>query len=89
MITNKLYQQHFVKIDLELKKNIELVLNLWDDQEVGMAHEVKSPENQPQFSQTRMGQYWLGPNKLSNQPEMLSKSCHGILIFFLFNGIFY
>jgi len=24
-----------------------------------MAHEVKSHENQPQFSQTTMGQYWL------------------------------
>ena len=27
----------------------------WDNKEVGMAHEVKSPENQPQFSQTTMG----------------------------------
>ena len=27
---------------------------------VSMAYEVKSPENQPQFSQTMMGQYWLG-----------------------------
>jgi len=41
------------------------------DEEVGMAHEVKSPENQPQkspenqpqFSQTTMGQYWLGKTK--------------------------
>jgi len=31
-----------------------------DDKEVGMAHKVKSPENQPQFSQMTMGQYWLG-----------------------------
>jgi len=31
-----------------------------DDEEVGVAHEVKSCENQPQFSQTTMGQYWLG-----------------------------
>jgi len=34
--------------------------NSRDDQEVGVAHEVKSPENQPQFS---MGQYWLGKTK--------------------------
>ena len=34
-----------------------------DDEEVGMAHEVKSPENQPQFSQMTMGQYWLGKTK--------------------------
>ena len=37
-----------------------------DDQEVGVAHEVKSLKNQPQFFQTTMGQYWLGPNKLSD-----------------------
>ena len=31
-----------------------------DDKEVSMAHEVKLPKNQPQFSRTTMGQYWLG-----------------------------
>ena len=31
-----------------------------DDEEVGVAHEVKSPENQPQFSQMMMGQYSIG-----------------------------
>jgi len=56
------------------------VVHSTDNQEVGVAHEVKSPENEPQFSQTTMmGQYWLGPNKLSDQPKMLSKTCHGIL----------
>jgi len=44
-----------------------------DDEEVGVAHEVKSPENQPKFFQT-MGQYWLGPNNLSDRPEMLLPS---------------
>jgi len=34
-----------------------------DDKEVGMAHEVKSPEDQPLFSQTMMWQYWLGKRK--------------------------
>jgi len=57
-----------------------------------VAHEVKSPENQPQFSQTTMGSIGkvkISPKKLSDQPEMLSKSCHGILIKYLFNGIFF
>jgi len=52
-----------------------------DKQEVGASHKVKSPKNQPQFSQMMMGQYWLSPNKLSDPPEMLSKSCHRFLIF--------
>jgi len=48
-----------------------------------MAYKVKSPENQPQFSQMTMGQYWLGKTKFADQPQMLSKSCHGTLkIFF-------
>ena len=34
-----------------------------DDQEVGLAHEVKTPENQPQFSEMTMGQHWLGKTK--------------------------
>ena len=32
-----------------------IVVHSRDDKEVGVAHEVKSPENQPQFSQTTMG----------------------------------
>jgi len=39
------------------------VVHSRDDEEVDMAHEVKSPENQPQFSQVRMGQYWFGKTK--------------------------
>jgi len=34
-----------------------------DDEEVGMDHKVKSPENQPQFFQRTMGQYWLAKTK--------------------------
>jgi len=49
------------------------VVHSRDDEGVGVAHEVKSPENQPQFSQMTIGQYWLGKTKLSNEPEMLSK----------------
>ena len=33
------------------------------DNEVGVAHKVKLPKKQPQFSQTTMGQYWLGKIK--------------------------
>ena len=32
-----------------------------EEQEVGIAHKVESPENQSQFSQIMIGQYWLGP----------------------------
>jgi len=39
------------------------VVHSRDDEEVGLAHEIKSPENQPQFSQMAMGQHWLGKNK--------------------------
>jgi len=64
------------------------VVHSRDNQKVGVTHKVKSPENQPQFSQQMtIGQYWLGktkPKKTSDQPKMLSKSCHGILkIFYL------
>jgi len=49
------------------------VVHSRDDKEVGIAHEVKSPKNQPLFSQTTMGQVKLSPKKLSDQPEMLLK----------------
>jgi len=39
------------------------VVHSRDDQEVGVARKVKSPENQPQFSQSMMEQYWLGKTK--------------------------
>jgi len=57
---------------------------------VGMAYKIISPKNQPQFSQMMMGAVRkTSPSKLSDWPEMLSKSCYRILIFFLlFNGIF-
>jgi len=37
-----------------------IVVHNRDNQEVGVAHEVKSPENQPQIT---IGQYWLGKTK--------------------------
>jgi len=41
------------------------VVHSKDDEVVGVAHEVKSAENQPQFSQTTMmmEHYWLGKTK--------------------------
>jgi len=39
------------------------VVHSRDDEEVGVAHKVKSLEKQPQFSQMTMGQYWLGKTK--------------------------
>jgi len=65
------------------------VVHSRDDEEVGVAHEVKSPKNQPQFSQTTMGQYWLGKTKFSDRSEMLLKSCHEIFKKTLLSGIFY
>ena len=47
------------------------------NQEIGMAHKVKLPENQPQLSQATMGWYWLGKIK----SKVFFKSCHGILNF--------
>jgi len=61
-----------------------IVVHSRDDQEVHGIHKVKSPEYQLQLSQLTVGQYWLGPNKFSDRPEMLSKSCHEIFkIFYL------
>ena len=39
------------------------VLYSRDHKGVGVAHEITSPKNQPQFSQTMMRQYWLGKTK--------------------------
>jgi len=49
------------------------VVHSWDNHEVGVAHEVKSPKHQPQFSQTMMGQYWFGKTKLSDDPKCFQK----------------
>ena len=52
------------------------------NQEVGVAHEVKSPKSQPQFSQATIGQYWLGKTKLKQafrSTQNAFKSCYGIL----------
>jgi len=69
-----------------------IVVHSRDDEEVGVAHKVQSPNNQPQFSQTTMGQYWLGKTK----PEEAFRSTRNAFNklpqnFFknLFNGIFY
>jgi len=43
-----------------------------DNQNVGVTHKVKSLENQLQFSQTMMGQYWLDKTK----PKQAFRSTH-------------
>jgi len=60
------------------------VVHSRDDEEVEVAHKVKSPENQ--FSQT-IWQYWLGklsPNKLS---DCFQKVAMEFKYIYLFNGI--
>ena len=51
---------HIVLWDIEKTSDLMLswttiVVHSRDDKEEGVAHEVKSPKNQPQFSQTTMG----------------------------------
>ena len=59
-----------------------------DNKEVGVAHEVKSPKTQPQFSQTTMGQYWLGKTKPKQAFRMTQNAAMEFLKILL-NGIFY
>ena len=62
-----------------------------DDQEVGMAHKVKSPENQPQFFWMTVGQYWLGKTKLEKAFKSTRNAFKKLLRNLkknLFNGIF-
>ena len=66
----ELYDEH-----CQMAPSTTIVVHSRDNEEVGVAHEVKLPKIQPQFSQMIMGQYWLGQNKLSGGPEMLSKCC--------------
>ena len=69
-----------------------IVVHNRDDKEVGVAHEVKSPENQPQISQMAMGQCWLGktkPKKAFRPTRNAFKKLPRNFNFFLFNGIFY
>jgi len=57
-----------------------------------MAHEVKSPENQSQYSSTTMGQYWLGKSKPKQAFRLTRKAFKKLpwnFKIFLFNGIFY
>jgi len=62
------------------------------DEEIGMAHEVKSPKNQPQFSQMTMGQYWFGkikPKQAFRSTQNAFKKLPWKFKKTLFNGIFY
>ena len=44
-----------------------------DDEGIGVAHEIILPNNQSQFSQTIMGQYWLSKTKLLINLKYLQK----------------
>jgi len=66
--------------------------NSGDDEEVGVAHEVKSPENQPQISQMATGQYWSGktkPKKAFRSTQNAFKKLPRNFKNLLFNRIFY
>jgi len=59
-----------------------------DDKGVRMAHKIKTPKNQPQISQTTMGQHWLGivklsPNKFFSQidPKFFQKVATDFFLF--------
>jgi len=65
------------------------VVHSGDDQEVGMAHKSKITRTPASIfpdddgavlvkPRVNNGEVKLSPNKLSDQPEMLSKGCHGI-----------
>jgi len=56
-----------------------------DDQVVDMAYGVKSPKNQPQFSQMMMGQYWFGKTK----PKQALRSTRNAFKKLPWNLIFY
>ena len=63
------------------------------DGEVSMAYKVKSLENQLQFSQTTMGQYWLGKTKAKeafrSTRNAFLKVATEFFLKSLFNGMFY
>ena len=44
-----------------------IVVHSRDDEEIGMAHKIVSPKNQPQVSQMIIGQIKLNPNRLLKQ----------------------
>jgi len=60
-----------------------------DDKEVGVAHKVKPPENQPQFSQMTTGQYWLGKTKPKQAFGSIRNAFKKLPWNFSFNRIFY
>ena len=69
-----------------------IVLYSRDHKGVDIAHEIISPENQPQFSQTMMKQYWLGKTKPKKTFRSTRNAFNKLLrnfTIFLFNGIFY
>ena len=61
-----------------------IVLYSRNHKRVGVAHEIISPKNQPQFSQMTMRQYWLGKTKPKQAFRSTRKTFNKLLrIFFL------
>ena len=50
-----------------------------DQKGVSVAHEITSPEKQPQFSQTTMRQYWLGKTKPKNAFRLTQNAFNKLL----------
>ena len=65
-----------------------MVLYSGDHKGVGVAHEITSPKNQPQFSLTMMRQYWLGKTSLQIDPKCFQRVATEFKKK-LFNRIFY
>jgi len=76
-----------------LSSRTTIVVHSRDYQEVGVAHKVKSPKNQPQFSQTTIRQYWLGKTKpkqaFRSTRNAFKKLLRNFKKIILFNRIFY
>jgi len=54
-----------------------------------VAYKIKPPKNQPQFSQTTMGQYWLDKTKPKQAFRLKFQKVAMEFLKKLFNGIFF
>ena len=66
-----------------------IVVHSWDNQGVGVAHEIQPSKNWHQFSQTMIGQYWLDKSKPKQAFRSTWNSFKKLLqsLNFLFNRI--
>ena len=72
-------------VNSELLSYTRIVVYSRDHKGVGVAHKIKLPKKQPQFSLTTMRQYWLGKTK----PKQAFRSTRNTFNKLLWNfGIF-